>query len=692
MDPIYGYEAINVEAQARNPSSLLHWIKRIIAVRKNYKAFGRGSIKFLEPGNRKILAYVLEWKNETLLCVVNLSRTSQPVELDLSAFIDRVPVELLGHIAFPPIGVLPYLLTLKGYGTYGFRLATDAEVPYWHEDRLARPALPVLVLTEGWDPLLSKGRASANTVRGAIAATTQEQFQHKVLTPYLTTKRWFAAKGHRIIRIELLEQEEWNTSQGNWLLTIIEVHFADLSPQLYLLPLAICWEKEDGEENLQALAPWTLARIRQKEHTGVLFDAIGDDCFCRALVQGISQNIDFPFGKGRVEFRSYPAFGKLADGIEEPVSHPSLEQSNTVICFGNRLFLKGYRRLQFGTSQEVEVGRFLTEQSSLQHIVPVAGSIEFHRSDGQTLTLVLLQAYVENQGTGWNFAVDYLDRYLAEQLSEPIHNSAEFQSDSHGYFLTLMGVLGRRTAELHRAFCKSTGDVAFEPEPITPDNLTAWSDQLHTEAVATLDKLEDHRDILPPLLRAAVDRLLSLRPSLLERISPRVLVGISAAKMRYHGDYHLGQVLLVENDFVITDFEGEPARPIEVRRQKHSPLRDVASMLRSFSYVSSVAANRATTVGPADRHHLGPLVNIWEKKVAETFLKSYQDAIQGCVVWPIDPGAAERLIDFFVIDKALYELRYEMDNRPDWLAIPLFSLLRMFHHQGDTEVLTGDNS
>lgn len=692
MDPIYGYEALNIEAQSRNPSSLLHWMKRVIAIRKNYKAFGRGTIKFLEPGNRKILAYVLEWEDETLLCVVNLSRSSQPVELDLSAFIDRVPVELLGHTTFPPIGALPYLLTLRGYGTYGFRLATDVEVPYWHEDRLARPALPVLVLTDGWHTLSTKGRASANTVRDAIAATTQEQFQHKVLAPYLATKRWFAAKGHTILRIELLEQSEWNTDQDSWLLTIIEVHFADLSPQLYLLPLAICWEEDGGEEKIQALEPWTLARIRQKEHTGILYGAVGDDRFCRALVQGIGQNIDLPFGRGRVEFRSFPAFGKLADGIEEPVRHPSLEQSNTAIFFGNRLFLKGYRRLQLGSNPEVEVGRFLTEQSPFHHIVPVAGAIEFHGADGQTLTLAILQAYVENQGTAWNFAVDYLERYLAEQLAEPIPNSAEFQSDPHAYFLNLMGLLGRRTAELHRAFCKSTGDIAFEPEPITPEDLVAWSKQLHIEAVITLDNLKEHRDNLSVTLRVAVDRLLSLRSTLLERISPQVLEGVSAAKMRYHGDYHLSQVLLVGNDFVITDFEGETGRSMEERRQKHSPLRDVAGMLRSFSYVSSVAADHATTERPVDRHHLGPLVHTWEKRVSEVFLKNYHDTIQGCAVWPTDPGAAERLIDFFIIDKALYELRYEMDSRPDWLAIPLFSLLRTFQPQEDIEVLIGDNS
>ncbi|MDI6745518.1 MAG: maltose alpha-D-glucosyltransferase [Rhodocyclaceae bacterium] len=679
MDPIYGYEAINVEAQARNPSSLLNWTKRLIAVRKNYKAFGRGSINFLEPGNRKILAYVREWENEIILCVVNLSRTAQPVELDISSFKGRVPVELIGRAAFPPVGDLPYLLTLKGYGTYSFRLSTDAEVPYWHEERLARPELPVLVLTEGW-LTFSGGRANASTVRRAISATTQDKFQHMVLAPYLATKRWFAAKGHAIIHIEIMEQGEWNTTEGSWLMTIIEVHCADLSPQIYFLPLAICWDEEVGEERLLTLAPWTLARVRQKGRTGLLYGAFGDDRFCRALVQGIGQNLDVPFGKGRVEFRSCAVFNELAEGIKEQVRHPALEQSNTAVYFGNRLFLKGYRRLQTGANPEVEVGRFLTEESPFKHIVPVAGSVEFQRADGQTLTLALLQSYVENQGTGWNFAVDYLDRYLAEQMSEAVTQPKESVGNPHGFFLALIAVLGRRTGELHQAFCRSTGNDAFEPEPITREDISLWSTQLQAEAVATLDKLEQHRDGLPAEVRSASDHLLAMRPYVLDRISVAALTGIEAAKMRYHGDYHLGQVLLVDNDFIITDFEGEPARPLAERRMKHSPLRDIAGMLRSFSYVAAVATNRATTERPADRHRFGPLVQTWETETGAAFLKGYQETIQGCPSWPADQAAAQRLIEFFVIDKALYELRYEMDNRPDWLSIPLYSLLRALDH------------
>jgi maltose alpha-D-glucosyltransferase/alpha-amylase len=673
MDPIYGYEAVNVEAQTRSPSSLMNWTKRLIAVRKNYKAFGRGTIRLLEPGNRKILAYVREWENETILCVVNLSRNAQPVELDLSEFKTRVPVELLGRASFPPIGELPYLLTLKGYGHYSFRLATDAEVPFWHADYFLRPELPVLVLTEGW-LTFSGGRASASTVRRAIATATRQQLQHRVLAPFLETKRWFAAKGHGITHIELLEQGEWNSPQGSWLMTIIEVHFADQPAQLYFLPLAIDWELEVGQDRINSLGAWALARVRQKERTGVLYSAFGDDAFCRALVHAIGENLSLPFGKGHIRFSAFKAFADLATGTDAPVQHPALEQSNTAVYFGDKMFLKGYRRLQTGTNPEVEVGRFLTEQAPFPHIVPVAGAIEFHRADGQRLTLGILQSYINNQGSVWNFAVDYVERFISEQLTDNPHP----EESPHGYFLTLMTLLGQRTGELHLAFAHPTGDPAFDPQPITREDLAAWSEHLRNEAVATLDDLEKHRESQTADMRVAIDRLLALRKTLLERISPAAMEGITADKMRYHGDMHMGQVLRVENDFVITDFEGEPGRTIEERHAKHSPLRDVAGMLRSFSYVSAVAANHATSERPADRHRAGPLVQAWEEDATAAFLKGYRLALAltDNRVLPSAVGAADRLIGFFVIEKALYELRYEMGNRPDWLSIPLFSLIR----------------
>jgi maltose alpha-D-glucosyltransferase/alpha-amylase len=686
MDPIHGYEAVNVEAQQRNPSSLLLWTKRLIAVRKNYKAFGRGSLRFLDPGNRKILAFIREWEDEIILCVVNLSRSAQPVELDLAGWKGRVPVELLGGTTFPPIGALPYLLTLKGYGYYGFRLASDAEVPYWHEEKLARSELPVLILTEGW-MTLSGGRADASLVRRTIAAATTEQLTHKVIGPYIATKRWFKGGGRPIETLTLIEKGEWNTPHGSWLLTIVEVCCTGLEAQRYFLPLAIRWEDETNDQELNSLAPWTLAKVRQRARMGILYGAYGDERFCRALVRAIGENIDLPLGsqgKSRIEFRACPAFAQPADGIELPVQHPALEQSNTAVYFGNQLFLKGYRHIPPGTNPEVEVGRYLTEAAGFSHVVPVAGSIELLGSDGVRYTLGLLQPYLEHQNIGWNYALDYLGRFLAEQLAE-VQDQPATAETPHGFFLELMKVLGQRTGELHLALCRQTDDPAFAPEPITAEDVASWRQEARGQIVSTLDALESCRLELSDDIRAGVDRLLAMRVTLLDRFGPGCLTEIRGIKTRYHGDYHLGQVLLAQNDFIITDFEGNTHRDLATRRRKHSPLRDVASMLRCFSYVSAVATNRATAERPHDRHRFGPLVQRWEAESTTAFLSGYFAATEACADFHDTLPFAQQLIEFFTIEKAVSELRNELENRPDWLAIPLFSLLRKIDNKGEAQ-------
>ncbi len=675
MDPIYGYEAVNVEAQSRNPSSLLHWTRRIISVRKNYKAFGRGTLRFLDPGNRKILAYVREWGDEIILCVVNLSRTAQPVELDLSVWKGRVPVELMGRTSFPPAGTSPYLLTLKGYGYYSFRMATDAEIPYWHEQHLARAELPILVLTEGWLTFLG-GRSDASMVQRTIAAATTDQLQHEVLGPYLSSKRWFTARNQTVDTIRLVESAEWTTDRGSWLVTVLEVRGKETEPQLYFLPLAICWEDDVSEERLQALAQWTLARVRQRARVGLLYGAFGDDGFCRALVRSIGRNLDLPLGKSRVEFRVGPAYAEFSDGIDAPVRHPLLEQSNTTLYFGNRLFFKGYRRLQEGTNTEVEMGRFLTETSPFDHVAPFAGSIELRRSDGSVLTLGLLQAYMEHQNNAWNYTVEYIERFLAERLSPDITGQEETSETPHGFFLSLMQLLGQRTGELHRALFRKTGNAAFDPEPITPDDIEYWSSHARDRLVAVLDALESSNEGFAPDIREACQQLLERRQTLLDRLAPKRLQGVAGCRIRCHGDFHLGQILLAQNDFLITDFEGNTATPLEERRRKTSPLYDIASMLGCFAYAAAVAVNHATQERADDRHRLGPFAQAWEKETADAFLAGYQALCAETPELLGDPDSTGRLLDFFLLDRMITQLHSELESRPEWLPIPLFGILR----------------
>jgi maltose alpha-D-glucosyltransferase/alpha-amylase len=674
MDPIYGYQAVNVEAQLRNPSSLLNWTKRVIAIRKSHSAFGRGDLELLDPGNRKVLAYLRRHGEESILCVANLSHSPQPVELYLSRMRGRVPVELSANTPFPPIGEVPYLLTMPSYGFFAFRLATDVEVPHWHEERLPRTELPVLVLVEGWQTF-GQLRGDASDVRRLIASRTREHLQKDVLAPYIESKRWYAAKGRPIESIELQTEGEWPTPYGSWLLTLLTVTPQGDAPQTYSLPLGLAWERE-GDRKLQALGAWTLAKVRQREREGILYGALGDHDFCHALLDAIGENADIPFGGGRLKFTSTSVFARLAEGVmKEPVRHPALEQSNSAVMFGNKLFMKAYCRLHAGINPELEMGRFLTEVSPFPHIVPVAGSVHYERNDGSIITLALLQGYAENQGDAWHYTLDYLERFLSPTAGDSVPHAPQEAEAPHALYNTLIETLGRRIGEMHGALAKPTGDPAFDPEPATTADIAAWVDAAHRDCTSTLWLLHDRLPSLPDSARDMAERLLDSKGRLLREIGTISDIRPSFVKTRLHGDLHLGQLLLVENDFVITDFEGEPARGLELRRAKGSPLRDVAGMLRSFNYAALSTLKKLTAERPTDRELLAPLAQAWERAARDAFLAGYQAGIAGTASWPTQEDQAHDLIRVFSIEKALYEVRYELDNRPAWIDIPIGGIL-----------------
>ncbi len=672
MDPVYGYQAVNVEAQSRDRASLLNWTKRLVAVRKAHKAFGRGTLEFLRPGNRRVLAYVREYENESILCVANLSRSAQPVELGLSKFRGRVPVELMGRTTFPPVGDLPYLLTLPGYSFYWFHLATDADVPSWHEERLAPLELPVLVLFSGWRSFFP---ADFEHARRAMAERLRAQLELEVLPAFLKAQRWFAAKGQTIEEIGLGAQAELDGKRANWLLAEIRVQATGIAPQTYFVPMSLTWEGD--EDRIRSLLYCTLARVRQRAGVGVLCDAFSDASFCHVLVKAMGESREIPFGDGRLRFSSTAAFAELAGDLsaELSVRRPDAEGSNTTLILGERLFLKGYRRLQEGVNPELELGRFLTEASPYHHIVPVAGALEHQGADGKSVTLALLQGYLESQGDGWSYTLHYLERFLEASLVRHPEQSSEETQSEHAPYLVMMRTLGVRTGELHRALAAATGDPAFDPEPVRPEDLAAWTERVRSDTVLSLGGLERRLPDLPARVHSVAHRLLALRDDILQRIDGLLPDEVDAVKTRHHGDYHLGQVLVVQNDFVIIDFEGEPARPLEERRRKHSPLRDVAGMLRSFDYAAFAALQRLTAEREDYLPVLEPLARGWRRAVTGAFLAGYVEGVQDCLCRPADEAHTRALIDLFVLEKALYELRYELDNRPDWIGIPVHGVM-----------------
>src|SRR3984893_8343525 len=456
MDPIYGYQSTNVEAQIRDPNSLLSWTKRLLAVRKTSQAFGRGLRRFFKPGNRKILAYLREYGDDSILCVANLSRSAHPVELNLALFKGRVPVEMLGRTAFPPIGELPYLLTISAYGFYWFRLTTDAAGPSWHEQIVSVDERPMLVLFDGWTSLF---RERVVPWRIGMAEKTRTQFETDALPRYIETQRWYAAKGKTVAQARITESVLCREGKLAWLLALVELDGSE-ERLSYFLPLALAWEERD-EERVRNLSTSAVAKVRQQADVGVMGDAFADEFFCRAVVAAMAAGREIPMPQGKLQFRPTAAFCEIAgrDLASLPVERPRGSSSNTVVNMPERLMLKGYRRLRVGMNPELEMGLYLTEVAHYANCARLAGVLEYIANDGQTRLLAMLQAYVPNQGDGWTYSLEYMRRHL-EQYRTTLATDA-IPVNAHEAYLTRIRVLAVRTAELHRALARPTNDAAF---------------------------------------------------------------------------------------------------------------------------------------------------------------------------------------------------------------------------------------
>ncbi len=666
MDPVYGFEAVNVEAQTRSPSSLLNWVKRLIAARRSRRAFGRGTLRFLYPANRKVIAYIRAYGDEIVLCVANLSRTPQAVELDLSEWRGRQPVELLGRSAFPPIGELPYLLTLQGYSFYWFELLpTAAEAANL---RTAPPEFLTLVMPHGWPDLFRQHNLP--------------QLEGDAIPAFLPRQRWFGAKDQKVkaasvlARCEITRPPEDGQAAETFMAGVVEAQLARGERQRYFLPLAAIWSSADTEAR-QALVPVTLAELRQFRREGALVDALSQDGFALAFMEAIRQGATMRLeGAGEIRFRKTPLFDQVALPERLIARRIGAEQSNSSIVFDDYGMLKIYRRLQSGPHPEIETSRFLVERAGFANTPPLLAFMELDLDgDGQqTHALGVLFGFVRNQGDGWTQALDYLTRYLDDALSTGTR--ASDLPDPDVFFLSLARQLGIRTAEMHRALAEGgRDDPDFAPEPITAEDIGQWQRELEAAAADMLAKLERQRARLPDSAQELVERLMADRDRLFHLIRTLIPHEAEAQKTRYHGDFHLGQVLAVKNDFFIIDFEGEPARPLAERRRKSSPLRDVAGMIRSFDYASFTAVRQLAEARPAAEPRMLELAEAWRHRAVDGFRAAYRKAMRGCNAYPTSKSQGRRIVAFFTLEKAIYEVSYELANRPGWVDIPLKGVL-----------------
>lgn len=664
LDPIYGYQAINVESQARDPSSLLNWMRKLIAVRKQHEAFGRGAFRMLYPRNRKILAYIRQHEDDVILCVANLSRAAQAVELDLRDWKGMVPLELSGRSPFPPIGDLPYLVTLPAFGFYWFQLTEETEAPHWHQQ--VPDMLPEFITLTTRD----------GSIENALAGREGRQFESEALPRYLELQRWFGAKDQTIESARLEPVAEM--PDARFQLATCTVKLGD-EEQRYFLPLSARW----GEENIAFGAPtlsYTMAKLRRGPRVGALVDGAYDPDLSLALVDGLRQGLELSGTSGSVVFRpNVPAEAFEDVGVSRPAG---IEQSNVSIILGDKLILKVYRRLRSGPQPEVEMARFLTNETDFKGMPAFMGSID-HEDENGTTVLATAFSFVRNQGDAWYALSSALKRDLEDWEALMASPSAESDGSSFPLELDVGERLGIRTAELHAALATPTEDPAFAVEETAQSDVLVWVEATRKDAEEMFEALEKHAaDTFSDEAAELRTQLLGLREKTLERIQHCLTLTPSGGRSRIHGDYHLGQVLVEHDEFVIIDFEGEPRRTIEERREKMSPLRDVAGMLRSIDYLASSALREAAAAPTPEAYAAAESrLRRWRDKTVADFLTGYRSAIEGTTTHPQDEEFEEALLDLFLIQKASYEVMYELANRPTWCEIPMAGLL---------ELLTGE--
>jgi maltose alpha-D-glucosyltransferase/alpha-amylase len=665
IDPQYHYEQVNVEAQQSNQYSLLWWMKRLMAVRKRYLAFGRGAMEFVPCENRKILAYIRRYENENVLVVANLSRVVQCFELDLNQFRGMVPIELSGGTRFPIIGERPYFLNLGPFAFYWFDLQREVSAEVATQDA-------PLIGARTWEDLFG------TRTRDALA---------KALRSYISTRRWFGGKSRVIHGIHLRDVVEMPHDAR---LLLIDVEFTDGEPQTYQLPVAIGNVRRELDQ-VRALP--VIARLRDG---AVLYEPIAEEPFANALLDTIARKKQLRGQKGNISGLPTRAFKELR-GTEKLETHVlGVEQSNTAINYGQRLFLKLFRKLEPGMNTDFELTKFLNEETTFRNVPRLAGALEYGDEKSARrqppMTTAILQGYTPNSGDAWAYTLDAVGRYYDRLLSDPqaaerlgraVPHDDPFGlaqkplpdnvRDTIGGYLADAELLGVRTAQLHLALASREDIPDFRPEPFTLHYQRSIYQHARTQIVQTLLLMKKRVQDIPE-----IEDLLTREQALHAR-AREVLAGrIDAQRIRIHGDYHLGQVLYTGNDFVIIDFEGEPARPLSERRIKRSALRDVAGMVRSFHYAPYAVLLGATPgswVRPQDTPVLETGARFWHRWVAAAFLRAYlAESARGAHL-PKRPEEIDSLLGAYLLEKALYEIVYELNNRPEWLRIPLRGLL-----------------
>jgi len=712
VDPEYHFESINVEAQQNNPSSLLWWTKRLIALRKRFQAFGRGSLLFLQPSNARVLAFVRRYRGETILVVANLSRAVQYVELDLAkvgpeaddgsgrparGLEGMIPVELFGRTRFPPVGDRAYPLTLGSHAFYWFSLEEPSSSE--HEVRALAYDPPTIECPTFEALFFASGEGRALVERA--------------LPRFLESRKWFepGARGIRTVRIQ-----ECVALEPAVALLFVRVEYEGGSGETYALPLAFAATPRKGPPPVSALFAHVRVSPDRTQPVEDLVDVLEDKALCPSLLHAIATRrrasgihgsvVAAPLGSGELA---------ATDGAEAHILNA--DHWNAVIRYDDRYFLKVFRRMEEGRSPELEVGSFLAARAP--GLVPeVLGAIEYlHGSWGtpsrlrggnEPITVAVLERFVPNEGSALDYTRRELERFYEQVLARSPRERAPDMAlapaappvprRSHhavsvaelaacagpeeaagvlGAYAGIAALLGKRTAEMHLALASGTDDPAFRPEPYTIFDRRSRYQSLRNLAGKVLRMLRARGVGLPMWAQPLAKQVLASEPELFRRFEKILRLPLTYSRIRCHGDFHLGQVLYTGKDFVIIDFDGGHERELPERRRKRSALRDVAGALHSLVYAVFTVVGDEMVVREADRRVAWPWAELWQTWASAAFLGSYLSVAEGAPFLPRDGAQLPALLESFQLEKALRELGRGLVRDGECAAIALYAVTRL---------------
>ena len=657
IDPEYHYEAINVENQQKNLSSLLWWMRRIVAMRKNFKAFSRGSLEFLHPDNARVLAFIRHFEDENIVVVVNLSRFSQSTQLDLSRFSGCSLVEVFSQNYFPRIKKMPYPIMLGPHTCYWFRVRSQPSAN--RSDK--KHKVPTIEAQPDLATLLS------SSVRSAL--------ETQVIPAYIQSCRWFGSKARTLRQIRVTEQAPVSTEPGAAQIWFIEASYLDGPTETYALPVQIAIG-DDARSIAQTAPGAIIARFTGKEET-VLHDAIWDSTFRKQLFQAVAQGETTNGQSGTLVGNPGNTLSK--DGAGEIPASQVLrgEQSNSAMLFENKYFLKLYRKLEDGVNPDVEITRFLTERANYPNVPAFTGVLEYRRGNSPPTVVCLLQSAITSEGDVWTLTLAAVGRYYERVLAR----KADLQDQTippgpllnellGGIYPEKAALLGQRTGELHRALAAVEDDRGFAPEPFHGMAQRSAYQNMRALLRRNFDLLKKKVAELPETFREEAKEVLAAEEEIHEREKRLLNRKANAHKIRIHGDYHLGQILYTGKDFIILDFEGEPARALSERKLKRSALRDVAGMMRSFQY-AAYSALWQPAMRAEDIPFLERWADVWYRQMSSIYLQSYLKTTAGAKFIPSKSEDFQIMLEAYLLDKAVYEIGYELNNRPDWVLIPI---------------------